>query len=407
MKKRVGRINHESESYDTIDEAVEAIFMNKNDKKRMFFVIFFLMLVGVVIVSTGTHFLIKQQDVIERNNEIDWKDQYMNGIPLKNKAKNTESVEKKLQSSEFGEVKGVKEIDEAKILFVGDLMLDRYNRELMDKKNQSWMTEKVGDLFIGNDLSVANLEGPVTESESVSVGSVEGSRNNYIFTFDPNDTSEFLKRNNINLLNLGNNHILNFGKEGLVQTKKFISKNGFEYFGDIQDETDGFIEKSINGLRVAFVSYNEFGGKELEETKKIIGDLESENDLTIVYTHWGTEYALNENETQRKKAYEFIDAGADLIIGSHPHVVQLIEFYKNKVIFYSLGNFIFDQYFSTDTMMGLGVKASIINGNDFDFELIPLQLQRNGQIEFANQQEKKVLLERILKTKEIKERMKY
>jgi len=103
----------------------------------------------------------------------------------------------------------------------------------------------------------------------------------------------------------------------------------------------------------------------IQETKKNV-------DLIIVHIHWGTEYQHQFNQQQEKIGHALIDAGADIIIGHHPHVVQGMEIYKNKPIFYSLGNFIFDQYFSPDTQEGLAVGLKLTN-NKISATLFPLQ----------------------------------
>jgi gamma-polyglutamate biosynthesis protein CapA len=413
MKKKIEKSKKQIEVYGSVSEAVEAIFVNKKDRKRMFLVLFLLAILGAFIIAVGTHFMIKQQEIIEQNKDIDWRNHYRTGIPLQAdkdiKIDEAQAANEALvpENEIIQNSKQLKQPKEAKILFVGDLMLDRYNRELISQKNEEWMTQKVGDLFAVNDLNVANLEGPVTDNDSISIGSEEGSKENYIFTFNPESTNKFLKYNNIKLLNLGNNHILNFGRDGFSQTKDFIYQNNFESFGDIRGEAGDYLVKNINGFEITFISYNQFGGKGVEEIIKIVKEAEGKSDFVIVYTHWGVEYELEETESQRQKAHQFVDAGADLIIGSHPHVIQSVEIYKEKAIFYSLGNFIFDQYFSPDTMTGLGVKVFLQENGKIEFSLMPFELRRNGQLEFADEQEKRSLLERILKTEETKTLMSF
>jgi poly-gamma-glutamate synthesis protein (capsule biosynthesis protein) len=89
-----------------------------------------------------------------------------------------------------------------------------------------------------------------------------------------------------------------------------------------------------------------------------------------MYPHWGTEYALTPNKKQVRLAHEWIDAGVDVIIGHHPHVIQSVEVYKDKYIFYSLGNFIFDQYFSFNTTHGIGVSAEVYK-DKIEYKIIP------------------------------------
>ncbi len=388
---------NKKESYNTIEEAVLAIFVNKKNRKRMFMVLFLLSIVGAVIILTGTHFLLKQQSIIEQNKDIDWRNEHAILKQLKlSRQGNEESIDY-LVNSEMARIKTDNIDSKVEMFFVGDLMLDRYNRQLIQMHGAEWITKEINHLFLDNDLNVVNLEGPITREKSVSVGSKEGAKNNYVFTFDPKNTNEFLKYNKLNLINLGNNHVLNFGKDGLDYTKGFLLTKKVEFFGDIKNEGAGYIKKNINGTKVSFVSYNQFGGNGFDSVLKNIENLEESSDITIVYTHWGQEYKLNENESQKKRAHNMIDVGADLIIGSHPHVVQSIENYKGKTIFYSLGNFVFDQYFSKDTMIGLGVKAFVDKENDLTFELIPLELTKGGQMKISGKEENGLLMKRILK----------
>ena len=94
------------------------------------------------------------------------------------------------------------------------------------------------------------------------------------------------------------------------------------------------------------------------------------SDMQIVYIHWGDEYEPVHNLEQEQLAKRLIDLGADAIIGHHPHVIQDIGLYKGAPIFYSLGNFIFDQYFSDEVQVGLAVELKIVN-NSISYHLIP------------------------------------
>lgn len=114
---------------------------------------------------------------------------------------------------------------------------------------------------------------------------------------------------------------------------------------------------------ITFLAFNQFfpfivKEEEIIKTIKTVKSLNPDNFL-IVSMHWGEEYKLINSPAQQKLAHQLIEAGADLIIGHHPHVVQNIEKYQGKLIFYSLGNFIFDQYFSSDTQQGLAVGLEI------------------------------------------------
>lgn len=271
--------------------------------------------------------------------------------------------------------------DNIKILFAGDLMFDRGIRYYAEKGGgNNFIFEKISDLLLNNDLAVVNLEGPITDEKSVSSGTAPGSTNNYFFTFDPS-VAKTLFNENIRLVNLGNNHILNFGSRGLESTKKYLDESSVDYFGAPTGKRS--IIENIDGLKIAFVSYNEFVSDIEAEQKSTIEEiktLKSEAALVIVFSHWGDEYAHEPSDAIKELAHQFIDAGADLIIGSHSHVIQQMEEYKNKRIYYSLGNFVFDQYFNEDVRQGLGVIVKINKQTkQLEFEEKNFYLQENGQ----------------------------
>lgn len=285
-------------------------------------------------------------------------------------------------------------LKEVKILFAGDLMLDRYNRTIVARSGADFFTQEIGELFLKNDLNVLNLEGPVTDKETVSLATEMTDRNHFKFTFDKESTKNFLMENRINVVSLGNNHILNFGESGAEETVDFLKENKIEYFGSPLDDKNVYIEKKINGSKIALVNYNQFYKLDAGNISAKIKEAKTKNDFVIVYAHWGNEYELTPSENQKNIAHNFIDSGADLIIGSHPHVVQPIEIYKNKAIFYSLGNFVFDQYFSEDVKNELIVTASL-NKNKIEFVLTPLFKNENGSLSLGDKNKRSQLLERI------------
>lgn len=302
--------------------------------------------------------------------------------------------EAKVNSKEISKLSDGKFSKEVKILFAGDMMLDRYNRTIVVRSGADFFTREIGEIFQKNDLNVLNLEGPVTDNETVSLATEMTDRNHFKFTFNRESTKNFLAYNRINVVNLGNNHILNFGKSGAEETVDFLKENKVEYFGSPLDEKNTYITKEINGLKIALVNYNQFHKPDSKNTANKIKEAKSKNEIVIVYAHWGKEYDLIQSEGQQNIAHNFIDSGADLIIGSHPHVVQPIEIYKNKAIFYSLGNFVFDQYFSEDVKNELIVTTSL-SKDKIEFVLTPLFKNENGSLSLGNQPKRSQLLERI------------
>jgi poly-gamma-glutamate synthesis protein (capsule biosynthesis protein) len=318
------------------------------DKKNI--VILFAILPTAILLAVGLFYFLKEPDI---NYKI-----------IENKIKKTTDL-----------IKNEKNI---KILFVGDLMFDRGIRYYAEKNGgNDFIFEKIKDELLKYDFVVANLEGTITNEKSISAGTIPGSTNNYFFTFDPSVAKTFYK-NNIKMVNMGNNHILNFKESGLVSTKKYLEKENIEYFGGPFENKS--IIKDFDGFKIAFLSYNEFLGKGIPFTINQIKITKPVVDIVILYTHWGAEYIKTPSDYQKKLAHQFIDAGADIIIGSHPHVIQTTEKYNGKMIYYSLGNFIFDQHFSEDVKNGLGVVIEINKQKkQISFKEINFYLNPNGQ----------------------------
>lgn len=245
--------------------------------------------------------------------------------------------------------------NEAKILFVGDMFFDRYIRQVGNSKGEDFVFSCINNFLKDSDLVIGNLEGPITDNPSVSMGSEAESPENYTFTFPPT-TAKFLARNNIKLVNLDNNHIGNFGEEGISSTKKYLNEAGVGYFDNGQ-----VYRTKISGTNISFISYNEFGGDSTQEVAQKIKEEKTKGNMVFIYAHWGDEYSeapIRIKET----ANLFAQSGADLIIGSHPHIILPSVKINNTIVYYSLGNFIFDQYWNKDVSAGLILELNIKGG---------------------------------------------
>jgi len=242
---------------------------------------------------------------------------------------------------------------------VGDIFFDRQIRKMMYENGEDYVFSCISGFLKEADLIVGNLEGPITENASVSLFTTSGSDNNYVFTF-PTNVAKLLAKNNIKMVNLGNNHINNFGKEGISSTKKYLDEAGVDYFGGAAGDESVYRAK-IAGIKVSFISYNEFDGDSASKVVQKIDDEKSKGQMVFVYTHWGDEYIL---PPVRVKNYAkmFAQAGADLVIGSHPHVILPSEKIGETIIYYSLGNFIFDQYWNKNVSTGLVLEVVIKRG---------------------------------------------
>lgn len=278
------------------------------------------------------------------------------------------------------------------MLFFGDLMLDRHVKEKMGDKGIGYVFEKLDkNIFNSKDLVSANLEGAVTDK-----GEHYNPSFAYDFAFAPM-LIDSLKKYSFNFFNLANNHLSDQGERGIIETRRNLDNLKINYSG-CQDKETGECSStviSISGKKIGLAGFSMVYGKfNMAEATSTIQNLRKNNDLVIVNIHWGVEYQHSFNLSQQKVAYNLIDAGADMIIGHHPHVVEGMEIYKKKAIFYSLGNFVFDQYFSPDTQEGLAVGANW-ESDEINFSLYPLK-SKMSQVELMAGEEKSNFLKKFI-----------
>ncbi len=252
---------------------------------------------------------------------------------------------------------------------VGDIGLGRYITATARAKNDfSWSFQKVNPWLSQNDLNLGNLEGPVINNCPTE------NNNTFVFCADP----KFIPYLNHFVLNLNNNHILNYGLDGLNQTKSFLPQNSFY---------DNFLTKKINGLTFGFLGYD-FITYPQTNIPNIIQKIKSVRplvDYLVISIHWGNEYLTQPEPWRVNLAHQLIDAGADVIHGQHPHVWQGVETYKNKLIFYSFGNFIFDQDWSYATTHSQIARVTFKKGEPPKYQLFPIEIKFNSQPVIINQ----------------------
>jgi LAS superfamily LD-carboxypeptidase LdcB len=254
------------------------------------------------------------------------------------------------------------------LFFVGDIMLDRGVKSSVIKNfngDYDRLFENVSPLKEA-DILFGNLEGPVTEHAD-NVGS------QYSFQMDPKVLLS-LSKAGFDIVSFANNHVGDRNIQGFSDTLENLQKNNIEYIGAGMTKNEAEYVKIIerNGIRFGFIGFSDVGPAwiEAKETSsgillasdprlpEIIKNAKEKTDVLIVSFHWGTEYEKKHNARQEILAHTAVDNGADMVIGHHPHVMQDIETYNGKPIVYSLGNFIFDQYTSKDTMHGMLFEAT-------------------------------------------------
>ena len=258
------------------------------------------------------------------------------------------------------------------LAFVGDIMMDRGLRSVSNTYgygDYSYITKHL-DFLSEYDIVFGNLEGPVSD-----VGYDLNGR--YSFRMAPEVIST-LTEANFSVLSVANNHAGDWGREAFMDTVNRLNLAGVNVVGGGMDYHDAkrlsVIE--IDGYSVGFVGFSDTGPDWLEAGPSTSGILLARShyhdevikkasqdvDSLIVSYHFGEEYQKEPNNRQKFLARKAIEQGADIVIGHHPHVVQKVEKYKNGVIAYSLGNFIFDQYFSKETMSGIMLVVEIDGG---------------------------------------------
>lgn len=256
---------------------------------------------------------------------------------------------------------------DAHVLFVGDVMLDRNVAAHARADGWDALFAGVMPLFRFEDSIVANLEGTITASSSVAIG------DNLQFTFATSSAS-FLRSLGITAVSLSNNHADDFGSQGLVSTRAYLDNADIARFGSPDNQSDLSTKLDVEGSRVCLVGYEGFIRIDPAPIAAEIARLRPDCDYLVATMHAGEEYqATTTTALQRQAAHAFIDAGADAVIGTHPHVIEPMELYEGKPIFYSLGNFMFDQNFSWATMHGLAVEATL-GAESTTYRLIPITI---------------------------------
>jgi len=277
-------------------------------------------------------------------------------------------------------IKKKPEIKAATLVFGGDVMLSRSIGIHMKKNDNYHMYwEPLYELIKDSDLSFVNLESPISD-KGANVGSI------YSFRASPLVMDGVIE-SGLDVVSFANNHVWDWGRLAFLDTLDRLDNAGIIYAGAGMDSGESHMPKiiSANGIEIAYLAYTDLVSEWLRrddaepsiagiEMEKIIEDIDYAKELgadfVVVSYHFGEEYKTSHNSYQEKIAKETIDAGANFVIGHHPHVAEGIELYKGGVIAYSLGNLIFDQNFSPETSFGLMLKAKVSKDEILSLEKI-------------------------------------
>lgn len=240
-----------------------------------------------------------------------------------------------------------------RLAFVGDVMVARKMEKLLEKKGAKWAFEACKSVLDDADLAVANLESPVGE------GGAKYTKKSYYFK-GRKEMLDALAYGGFGLVSLSNNHILDYGSSVMEQTEKALDDRGIRHVGLSRpgDPPDRAEYVKIRDVTLAFLAYCSVCPESFSHNKKRPGVTmavdrvmapevrlaRSKADFVIVMLHWGREHR-GHNALQKKLALSLSRDGADLVIGSHPHVLQKMQRLgkgERTFVAYSLGNFLFD-----------------------------------------------------------------
>lgn len=275
------------------------------------------------------------------------------------------------------------------LVAVGDIMLSRYvAQKIKEHEDPGYPFAEVKWFLQSGDIAFGNLEGSVTPGRDIKIPEM-------VLRADP-CVAPALKDAGFDILSLANNHLPDFGVQGVLDTMRYLDDAIISHTGAGRNEEEAYIPRYMEakGLKLAFLAFNDpalapdyyrasdgpgTAALEPEKMTAAIREAAGNADFTVVYLHAGTEYASQPDESQARFARMAIDAGADLVLGSHPHVVQKVEKYRGKYILYSLGNFIFDQLWSRDTREGVAARVCISENSVEKIEFLPVYINDDAR----------------------------
>lgn len=275
------------------------------------------------------------------------------------------------------------------LAFTGDILLadNLYNHYVSNGIN-GFLSIEVSETLQNADITFVDQEFPFSDR-----GTPQPNKE-YTYCISPTRAVIF-KQMGVDIVALANNHILDYGQDALSDTFNTLEANQIDYVGAGKnlDRAKKLITKSIKGKNIGFLSasriipdgswYATNKSDSHDEHAGVFGTYDSTDlcneiklakstcDFVVVYVHWGIEKDSHVADYQRILAHDYIDAGADLIVGTHPHIMQGVEYYKETPIVYSLGNFLFSNYQSRTAVL----TATINKDNSCSLKFLPCMSQ--------------------------------
>lgn len=298
--------------------------------------------------------------------DVPQKDEYQENI--------SEVVEENDVSEVLGEQVDVESEDNSiTMTFVGDCMLASYKnefksggwRDYLNDNEPSYFLEKVKPIFERDDFTVVNLENVLTDR---MLSPKKKDHNPAYWYYGPTSNMDILTSSSVEGASLANNHANDYGPQGFADTVEAIENNGIEYG---HNDKTMYFEK--NGFKIAVICHGLWNEWQADTIINKIKEESEKTDFQIVFYHGGTERKHYPDTWRVKAEKKLVDAGADLVIGNHPHVIQSMETYNGVEIVHSMGNFLFGGSLKPENRTIIYQFKITPNDNGWDFksEIIP------------------------------------
>lgn len=304
------------------------------------------------------------------------------------------------------------ELEVTTVTAVGDIIFGRkVDQQLVAYGDYTRPFHRVGDALRWADVTVANLECTLTSL-------VRPPHDWGTFSFGSSPRAiEGLRYAGIDVVSLANNHSRDMGVEPFLQMLGILGEAGIGYTGAGRDLAEAHAPAivEVRGTRIAFLGYDEVGSRWYGATdsapgtaamseqavRRDVAAARLQADVVIPFFHWGVEYTNRPTERQHRVAHAAVEAGAAMVLGSHPHWVQAIEFYEGALISYGLGNFVFDQSWSTETTQGVILHTSFLDGRLASVRFVPIQIEELHQPRILNREAGRPVLDRMFSVSDL------
>ena len=290
------------------------------------------------------------------------------------------------------------EKDEITISIAGDVLMDGVVRKQINKNGYNYPWEKVNKYFQESDLSIVNLE------TSITTRGKKWPNKQFNFRSHPKNL-KYMKEAGVDVVTIANNHILDYSNQGFLDTLNHLEKNKIPYAGGGRNKKEALqgVVVDVEGVKVGILAFSrvipDVKWYATDKRSGLVGaydgytkdmmnrikQMKEEVDILVLSIHWGKERSTKPRKQEIDLAKSCIDAGVDIVMGHHPHVLQGVEMYKGKPIFYSLGNFVFGgkDKITRTTMIG---QINIVDKKIESINVIPCNIVNGRPIPVAGKE---------------------